>query len=85
MNAIDSAAVFTKASVSTAWARTNLGPFTVVTHGGYTWTVQLPAEGHGVAAITGRQGFGGSELLDIAATAGQTIGIVEAAVSSLRR
>jgi hypothetical protein len=78
------AAVFAAAAQATAWKSTNLGPRTEITHAGYTWTVQLPAEGHGVARIVGRDGYGGAEVLDIPATPGQTIGIVEAAVSALR-
>lgn len=76
--------VFAKAAASTVWTRTNLGPTTTVTHAGYTWTVRLPAEGYGAASITGRDGHGGSEVLDVAATAGQTISVVEAAVGALR-
>ncbi|MFI2426517.1 hypothetical protein ACH5A7_20875 [Streptomyces sp. NPDC018955] len=77
-------AVFTAATQATAWTSTNLGPRTHVSHDGYTWTVQLPAEGTGPARIVGRDGYGGAEVLDIPATAGQTVGIVEAAVSALR-
>lgn len=76
--------IFAKAAASANWTRTNLGPTTTVNHDGDTWTVRLPAEGYGAATITGRDGFGGSEVLSISATAGQTIGIVEAAVSALR-
>lgn len=78
------AAVFTAAATATAWTPTNLGPRTQITHDGYTWTVQLPAEGTGLARIVGRDGYGGAEVLDICATPGQTVGIVEAAVSALR-
>lgn len=76
--------VFTAAAQATRWTSTNLGPRTEIAHCGYTWTVELPAEGQGNARITGRYGYGGTELLDIPATPGQTVGIVEAAVSALR-
>lgn len=77
------AAVFTAAANATRWTSTNLGPRTEITHAGYTWTVELPAEGQGNARIAGRYGYGGTELLDVPATPVQTIGIVEAAVSAL--
>lgn len=76
--------VFALAATATHWTTTNLGPRTEITHDGYTWTVELPAAGHGNARIAGRDGYGGTELLDIPATPAQTIGIVEAAVSALR-
>lgn len=76
--------VFTAAATATHWTSTNLGPRTEIRHAGYTWTVQLPAEGAGPARITGRDGYGGTEFLDVPATAAQTVGIVEAAMSALR-
>jgi len=84
MNTNHTAAVFAAAANATAWKSTNLGPRTEVNHAGYTWTVQLPAEGTGPARITGREGHGGTDFLDITATPGQTVGIVDAAVSALR-
>jgi hypothetical protein len=76
--------VFGAASTATRWTSTNLGPRTEINHAGYTWTVELPAEGEGNARIAGRYGYGGTELLDVPARPAQTIGIVEAAVSALR-
>lgn len=76
-------AVFAKAATTT-WTRTNLGPRTQVTHDGYTWYVQLPAAGQGQARITGRDGYGGTEYLDIPATWGQTVALVDAAMPALR-
>lgn len=84
MNPTASAAVFSAAAISTTWTSTNLGPRTEINHDGYTWTVELPAEGHGNARIAGQYGYGGTELLDIPATPAQTIRIVEAAMSALR-
>lgn len=83
--AVMHAAVFTAAAHSTHWTTTNLGPHTEVTHGGYTWTVELPASGEGKARITGRYGYGGTEHLDIEATSLQTIGIVDQAQACRRR
>lgn len=77
-------AVFAAAAQATRWTRTNLGPRTDVQHAGYAWTVQLPAEGTGVARIVGRDGFGGGEFLDVAATPAQTVGIVDAACAANR-
>jgi hypothetical protein len=76
-------AVFTAAATATRWTSTNLGPRTEINHSGYTWTVELPAEGEGNARISGRYGYGGTELLNVPASPAQTIGIVEAAVSAL--
>jgi len=76
--------VFAAATTATRWTSTNLGPRTEVDHAGYTWTVELPAEGEGNARIAGRYGYGGTELLDVVASPAQTIGIVEAAMSALR-
>jgi hypothetical protein len=84
MNTTLTDAVFAAATTSTRWTSTNLGPRTEVSHAGYTWTVQLPAEGTGVARITGRDGYGGAEFLDVAATAAQTVGIVDAACAVTR-
>lgn len=84
MDVTATAAVFALAATATHWTTTNLGPRTTITHAGYTWTVELPATGQGNARIVGRDGYGGTELLNIEATPGQTIGIVEAAVSALR-
>ena len=81
---MNAAEIFAKAGTATVWTRTNLGLTTSVNHAGNTWTVRLPAEGYGAAVITGRDGFGGAELMDVAATPGQTIAVVEAAVSALR-
>lgn len=75
-------AVFT-AATRTPWKATNLGPRTEVSHAGYTWTVQLPADGDGVARITGRDGYGGSEFLDVPATPAQTIPLVDASQAVL--
>jgi len=78
------AAVFTAAAHTTTWKSTNIGPTTEISHNGYKWTIDLPAEGHGPARITGRHGYGGTEILDICATPEQTAPIVEAAVDALR-
>lgn len=80
----DTDAVFTEASRATHWTRTNLGPTAEITHNGDTWTIELPAAGHGRARITGRYGYGGTTHLDIPATWAQTAAITEAAVSALR-
>lgn len=77
------AAVFAAASQATAWTTTNLGPRTEVNHDGYTWTVQLPAEGQGVARIVGRDGYGGPEFLDTPATPALTADITKAATAAL--
>lgn len=77
-------AVFTAAATATAWIRTDLGLRTEVVHAGYTWTVELPASRQGVARIAGRDGYGGTEFLDVPASPGQTIGIVDAACTALR-
>lgn len=77
-------AVFAAAADATTWTRTNLGPRTEISHDGYLWTVDLPATGSGPARITGRHGYGGTEHIVVQATPGQTIGIVDAAMASLR-
>lgn len=77
-------AVFAAAAQATRWTRTNLGPRTEVQRDGYAWTVQLPADGLGAARIVGRDGFGGSEFLDVAATPAQTVGIADAACAANR-
>ncbi|MEV5915779.1 hypothetical protein AB0M00_43715 [Streptomyces chartreusis] len=77
-------AVFNAAATAAHWTSTNLGPRTEISHAGYTWTVELPADGQGNARIAGRYGHAGTELLDVQATPLQTIGIVEAAMSALR-
>jgi hypothetical protein len=77
-------AVFAAAAESTLWTRTNLGLRTHVSHARYTWTVQLPAEGAGVARITGRNGYGGSEFCDVPATLPQSIPIVDMACAAAR-
>lgn len=81
---MDTTQIFAAAATTTRWTSTNLGPRTEVHHAGYTWTIELPAEGHGSARIAGRHGYGGTELLDVPATPAQTIGITEAAMSALR-
>ena len=81
MDATLTDAVFTAAAQTATWTRTNLGPRADVRHAGYTWTVELPASGEGVARIVGRDGYGGAEFLDVAATPAQTIPIVEAATA----
>lgn len=77
-------AIFAAAARSAHWTITNLGPHTEVSRDGYMWTVQLPANGEGVARITARYGYGGVEVLDLPATPAQTIGIVEAVMGALR-
>ncbi|MFF7795597.1 hypothetical protein [Streptomyces sp. NPDC007991] len=75
-------AVFAAAAKADTWTRTNLGPRTDVRHAGYTWTVELPASGEGVARIVGRDGYAGTEFLDVPATPAQTIPIVDAATAT---
>jgi hypothetical protein len=82
--ALGAAGVFAAAATAAHWTRTNLGLRTEVRHAGYTWTVQLPSEGDGVARIVGRDGHGGSEFLDVPATPAQTVGIVDAACAATR-
>jgi hypothetical protein len=78
------AAVFAAAATATNWTRTNLGPRVAVTHGPYTWTVELPASGRGPARIVGRDGYGGTEHVHIEATRGQTAAVVARARAVLR-
>jgi hypothetical protein len=73
-----------KAAQATSWKRTNLGPRTEVSVGGYHWTVELPASGEGRAYITGREGYGGTEHCHFEATGPETIAIVERARADLR-
>ncbi|MEU7092990.1 hypothetical protein [Kitasatospora aureofaciens] len=77
--------VFTAAARATHWTRTNLGLRTEVSHGGYGWTVELPAgdEPHR-ARIAFRDSWGNVEHLDVPATWGQTLPIVEAAMAATR-
>ncbi|WP_019061734.1 hypothetical protein [Streptomyces prunicolor] len=85
-------AVFAAAATSTTWIQTNLGKVTEVNHEGQTWTVLLPGMGTDEAGqatptrarITGSEGYGGTELTDVEATWGQTIGIVDAALAAAR-
>lgn len=72
------------AAAHTTWKASNLGPRTEVSHAGYTWTVQLPSSGEGPARITGRDGYGGTEFLDVTASAVQTIPLVDAAQAAMR-
>lgn len=60
------ATVFTAAETA-KWTRTNLGDRTEISHAGYTWTVERPVGG-GTVRIVGREGWGGTELLDITDT-----------------
>jgi hypothetical protein len=79
--------VFAAATVHVSWKRTNLGLTTEITHGSYTWTVLLPVTAGSEPAkarITGRDGFGGSEVLDVEATWGQTMAVTDAAMGALR-
>lgn len=81
------AEVLTKAGTATNWTQTNLGAITEVSHGGYTWTVNLPPDTGEVppkARVTGRLGYGGTEHLDVEATYGQTIAIVDSVMASRR-
>ncbi|MGA5599594.1 hypothetical protein ACPCUF_00910 [Streptomyces griseoincarnatus] len=86
-------AVFIAAAHATAWTQTNLGKTTEITHEGQTWTVLLPGMGTDGAGepeptkarITHYQGRGGDvEHVDVEATWGQTMRIVEAAMSATR-
>lgn len=77
-------AVFAAATTATGWTRTNLGPRAEVRHGGYVWTVELPASGHGPARIVGRHGYGRVEYLDVEATWGQTAAVVDGVMAALR-
>lgn len=79
------AAVFAAAAKATAWTSTNLGPRAEVSHAGCTWTVELPKDGAGVARIVGRDGYGGSEFLDVPATREQTAQIAAAAAGTPAR
>ncbi|QKW06964.1 hypothetical protein HUT18_11710 [Streptomyces sp. NA04227] len=79
------AEVLTKAGIATNWTQTNLGALTEVSHGGYSWTVNLPPgedEVPAKARVTGRLGYGGTEHMDAEATWGQTIAIVDAFMAS---
>lgn len=76
-------AIFAAAADSTYWTSTNLGRTTQVKHGSYTYYVRLP-KSEGKAFIAGRDGYGGSEYLDIDATWAQTAPIVEAAMAATR-
>lgn len=86
-------AVFAAAAHATAWTRTNLGKQTEITHEGQTWTVLLPEMTKNEngepeptkARITQYQGRGGDvENVDVEATWGQTMLIVDAAVCATR-
>jgi hypothetical protein len=79
--------VFSIAAARGSWKRTNLGATAEVTYGSYTWTVLVPAASGSdpvKARIVGRDGFGGSEFLDVEATWGQTMDVTDAAMSALR-
>ncbi|MFZ3595076.1 hypothetical protein [Streptomyces sp. BH104] len=85
------AEVFTAAGTATAWRHTNIGAIAEVSHGGYTWTVNLPTAGRdgeeeapARARIIGRFGWGGTEGMSVNATWGQTIPIVDAVMTSRR-
>ncbi|MYX38995.1 MULTISPECIES: hypothetical protein [unclassified Streptomyces] len=87
MEAATTKAVFAEAARSTSWKVTNLGPVTEVSHNGYTYSVQLPpanAPKPYPAAITYREGCGGTDFLDVPATWAQTAGIVESAMAASR-
>ncbi|MEH0579061.1 MULTISPECIES: hypothetical protein [Streptomyces] len=81
MNATQTAAIFTAATTATNWTNTNLGLTATVSAEGYDYTVRLP-KGSGKAFIAGRDGFGGSEFLEVEATWAQTLEIVEAAMAA---
>lgn len=84
MDAATTTAVFTAAASAASWKNTNLGLTTEVSSkDGYWYTVRLP-KGSGKAFIAGRDGYGGGEFLDIEATWGQTLPIVEAAMAATR-
>jgi hypothetical protein len=84
MDATTTSAVFTAAAASTYWKFVNHSSWiTEVSHGGYTWYVELPKSEEPVpAVITGRLGYGGTEFLHQVATWGQTFPIVEAALGA---
>ncbi|KUN32502.1 hypothetical protein AQJ11_02960 [Streptomyces corchorusii] len=84
MDAATITAVFTAAATAQSWTRTNLGLTTQVSaEDGYRYTVRLPKDS-GKAFIAGRDGHAGDELLDIEATWGLTLPIVEAAMAATR-
>ncbi|MEV6565893.1 hypothetical protein [Streptomyces kronopolitis] len=88
----DHEAVFGAAQRSTSWKHNSLGAVTEVTHAGHTWTVNLPPaqlddygrEAPVRARIIGRFGYGGSEVLNVDATWGQTVGLVDAVMAARR-
>ncbi|MFI1703008.1 hypothetical protein [Streptomyces griseoruber] len=84
MDATTTAAIFAAATTVTSWQSTNLGFSTRVDHDGFTWTVQLPKEGHGKAYISGSSGFGGDTSEYVEATWRETAEIVEAAMAATR-
>ncbi|MEC3995187.1 hypothetical protein VSR01_17260 [Actinacidiphila sp. DG2A-62] len=86
MEAATISAVFTAAASSTYWKLVNGSEWiTEVSHGGYTYYVELRKSDEPVQAeITGRLGYGGTEFLSVAATWGQTFPIVEAALNATR-
>ncbi|GGZ73112.1 hypothetical protein ACFOOM_01060 [Streptomyces echinoruber] len=89
---MDIIGIFSKAATSTTWTQTNLGKVAEVTHQDLTWTVLLPGMGTDEAGestpskarITGYQGYGGTEFMEVEATWAQTIGIVDAALAATR-
>jgi hypothetical protein len=87
MEATAISAVFTAAASSTYWKFVNHSSWiTEVSHGGYTYYVELPkSDTEPVQAeITGRLGYGGTEFLSVAATWGQTFPIVDAVLATNR-
>ncbi|WNI20382.1 hypothetical protein [Actinacidiphila sp. ITFR-21] len=87
MEAATISAVLTAAAASTYWKLVNRSAWTTeVSHGGYTYYVELPKSDDlpGQAAITGRLGYGGTEFLSVTATWGQTFPIVDAVLAANR-
>ncbi|WP_228994703.1 hypothetical protein [Streptomyces sp. DH8] len=85
MDATTRNAIFEAATQSTYWQRLNIGLRTKVSHGGYTYTVDVPSgDDPAQALITYREGYGGTEFLSEVATWAQTMLIVDTAMGALR-
>jgi hypothetical protein len=85
MDATTINAVFAAAVQSTSWKQLNTGRRTGVSHGSYRYAVELPTSTSSVQAeIISREGYGGVEFMNVAATWGQTAQLVESALAATR-